>query len=194
MNNLKTEDLNSEQLAALMGAINEEYDSVAANFMRLVLCTGMRRGEIFKLQWRDVDFDRNLITLREPKGGRDQTIPLNQAARELAGRHPRTPAAFCLSRAGVVGSGPGRLKRIEAIGKLAGLAPGLPAPARPPALLRLHAGLIRPGGPIRHPKLLTHKSAAMTQRYAHLRDDTLRRASDLAGDLIGQARDPGVAP
>ncbi len=36
-------------------------------------------------------------------------------------------------------------------------------------------------------KLLTHKSAAMTQRYAHLRDDTLRRASDLAGDLIGQA-------
>ena len=36
-------------------------------------------------------------------------------------------------------------------------------------------------------KLLTHKSAAMTQRYAHLRDDALRRASDLAGDLIGQA-------
>jgi hypothetical protein len=36
-------------------------------------------------------------------------------------------------------------------------------------------------------KLLTHKTGAMTQRYAHLRDDTLRRASDLAGDLIGQA-------
>ena len=36
-------------------------------------------------------------------------------------------------------------------------------------------------------KLLTHKSPAMTQRYAHLRDEALRRASDLAGDLIGQA-------
>jgi hypothetical protein len=24
----------------------------------------------------------------------------------------------------------------------------------------------------------------MTQRYAHLRDETLRKASDLAGDLI----------
>ena len=34
---------------------------------------------------------------------------------------------------------------------------------------------------------MTHKSAAMTMRYAHLRDETLRRASDLAGDLIGQA-------
>ena len=36
-------------------------------------------------------------------------------------------------------------------------------------------------------KLLTHKSPQMTQRYAHLRDETLRRASDLAGDLINQA-------
>jgi integrase len=45
-------------------------------------------------------------------------------------------------------------------------------------------------------KLLTHKSAAMTQRYAHLRDETLRRAADLAGDLISQAmngKQPQVA-
>jgi integrase len=42
-------------------------------------------------------------------------------------------------------------------------------------------------------KLLTHKSASMTMRYAHLRDDALRRASDLAGDLIGQAMN-GSAP
>jgi integrase len=33
-------------------------------------------------------------------------------------------------------------------------------------------------------KLLTHKSPQMTQRYAHLRDETLRKAADLAGDLI----------
>jgi integrase len=36
-------------------------------------------------------------------------------------------------------------------------------------------------------KLLTHKSPLMTQRYAHLRDEALRKASDLAGDIIGQA-------
>jgi integrase len=35
-------------------------------------------------------------------------------------------------------------------------------------------------------KLLTHKSPQMTQRYAHLRDEALRRASDLAGELLGQ--------
>ena len=40
-------------------------------------------------------------------------------------------------------------------------------------------------------KLLTHKSPMMTQRYAHLRDETLKRASDLAGDLINQAATAG---
>lgn len=36
-------------------------------------------------------------------------------------------------------------------------------------------------------KLLTHKSPVMTQRYAHLRDETLRKASNLAGVIISQA-------
>jgi integrase len=36
-------------------------------------------------------------------------------------------------------------------------------------------------------KLLTHKSPLMTQRYAHLRDETLRNASTLAGNIIEQA-------
>ena len=35
-------------------------------------------------------------------------------------------------------------------------------------------------------KLLTHKSTTMTQRYAHLRDEALQGAADLAGDLLGQ--------
>ena len=37
MNNLKTEDLTPEQLAALMEAINEDHDIQAANFMRMAL-------------------------------------------------------------------------------------------------------------------------------------------------------------
>ncbi len=37
-------------------------------------------------------------------------------------------------------------------------------------------------------KLLTHKSPAMTQRYAHLRDESLKSASDLAGDLMLNSR------
>ena len=36
-------------------------------------------------------------------------------------------------------------------------------------------------------KLLTHKSPVMTQRYAHLRDDVLKRASEVASNIIQYA-------
>lgn len=36
-------------------------------------------------------------------------------------------------------------------------------------------------------KLLTHKSPQMTQRYAHLRDEALRKASGVADDIISEA-------
>jgi hypothetical protein len=36
-------------------------------------------------------------------------------------------------------------------------------------------------------RLLTHKSPQMTQRYAHLRDETLRKGADLAGMLVAEA-------
>ena len=35
-------------------------------------------------------------------------------------------------------------------------------------------------------RLLTHKSPAMTKRYAHLRDEALRSAAELAGNLMDQ--------
>jgi integrase len=33
-------------------------------------------------------------------------------------------------------------------------------------------------------RLLTHKDPRMTQRYAHLRDETLKKASNLAGEIV----------
>jgi integrase len=36
-------------------------------------------------------------------------------------------------------------------------------------------------------KLMTHKSPMMTQRYAHLRDEALKQASNLAGELVTAA-------
>lgn len=186
VNNLKTEDLSSEQLAALMEAINEEHDCQAANFLRMALCTGMRRGELFKLKWADLDFERGYITIRGPKGGKDQSIPLNPAAREVLESHPRDESPFVF---------PGREgrqrtrypKRIDAIREQA----SLPRDFRPLHGLRhVYASMLASSGQVdlyTLQKLLTHKSPAMTQRYAHLRDEALRRASNLAGDLLGKA-------
>jgi integrase len=187
VNNLKTEDLTPEQLVNLMEAIDQDHDIQAANLMRLALCTGMRRGELLKLKWDDIDFDRGFIHIRTPKGGKDQTIPLNQAARQALEGHPRgddTPFVF-------PGRGGKQRTGITAPVNRIKERAGLPKDFRPLHGLRhTYASMLASSGQVdlyTLQKLLTHKTGAMTQRYAHLRDDTLRRASDLAGGLIDQA-------
>jgi len=185
VNNKKMEDLSPEQLGALLEAIDQDRNIQAANFMKMALFTGMRRGELFRLQWQDVDFERGFIHIRSPKGGVDQKIPLNAAARELLTNHHRTDSPYVF---------PGRNgnqrvdinKQVTRIKKAAGLPKDFRALH---GLRHVYASMLASSGQVdlyTLQKLLTHKSAAMTQRYAHLRDEALRRAADLAGDLLGQ--------
>jgi integrase len=187
VDNQRTEDLPPEQLANLLIALNEDHDIIAANFMRMALVTGMRRGELFKLKWEHIDFDKGFIHIIGPKGGKDQTIPLNPAAREVLENHPKdNNTAFVFPGRG--GGQRVEIRRpIDRIRKRA----GLPKDFRPLHGLRhTFASMLASSGQVDLyvlQKLLTHKTPAMTQRYAHLRDDALRRASNLASDLIGSA-------
>src|SRR5690606_6494381 len=67
---------------------------------------------------------------------------------------------------------------------------GLPADFRPIHGLRhVYASMLASSGQVDMyvlQRLLTHKDPAMTQRYAHLRDDALKRASEVAGDIISK--------
>ena len=185
VNNKKTEDLTAEQLGTLLEAIDKDPNLQAANFMKMALFTGMRRGEIFRLQWQDLDFERGFIHLRTPKGGQDQKISLNQAARGLLEAHPRTGSPY-------VFPGRGGNQRTDINKQVIRIkaAAGLPKDFRALHGLRhVYASMLASSGQVdlyTLQKLLTHKSSAMTQRYAHLRDEALHRASDLAGDLLGQ--------
>jgi integrase len=196
VNNKKTEDLTGEQLRNLLKSIEQDSNVQAANFMKMALFTGMRRGELFKLQWRDVDFERGFIHIRDPKGGQDHKIPLNMAARALLLDHPRTDSPFVFPGRG----GRQRVDINKQVNRIKQQA-GLPHDFRALHGLRhVYASMLASSGQVdlyTLQKLLTHKSPAMTQRYAHLRDEALRRASDLAGDIIagianGGTREDGV--
>ena len=186
VNNIKTEDLTKKQLENLLKAIAEDTHEQAGKMMLTALYTGMRRGEMFKLKWEDIDFNRGFITIVDPKGGPNQKIPLNDAARSLFESINKTKSPY-------VFPGRGGIQRVDinkALNEIKAAA-GLPKDFRPLHGLRhLFATTLANSGKVDMytlQKLLTHKSPQMTQRYAHLRDEALKKASNLAGDLIEQA-------
>jgi integrase len=189
VNNNKTEDLNKEQLKNLLKAIDNSNDIQAANMLRLVLFTGMRRGEMFNLKWSDVDYEHRFIYLRDPKGVEDQKIPMNEAAKNVLENHPHGESEFVF----LMNSGDPfktdlrrRLNRIRD-------AAGIPKDFRALHGLRhVYASMIASSGQVDMytlQKLMTHKSPLMTQRYAHLRDETLKRGSNIAGAIIQESID-----
>ena len=189
VSNIVVEDLNEDQLKRLLAAIEADTNTDARGIMLLALFSGMRRGEIFKLKWSDVDFDRGFIRIVGPKGGQDQTIPLNAAARKVLEAHPRTSEHIFPGEDG------GRRVTIQKAMRRIREAAGLPASFRPLHGLRhAFASRLASSGQVDMytlQKLLTHKSPVMTQRYAHLRDEALRRASELAGSLVDEAVNAG---
>ena len=183
VNNQRTEDLTPEQLKKLLDAIEKDTNIQVANMMKLALFTGMRRGELFKLKWNDIDFDRGFIRIRDPKGGQDALIPMNDTAHKLLKSHPRLNSDYVFPGK----NGNQRTNVRHSVNKIKKEA-DLPDDFRPLHGLRhVYASMLASSGKVDMytlQKLLTHKSPLMTQRYAHLRDETLKNASNLAGDII----------
>lgn len=183
VDNEKTEDLTQEQLTLLFKILEEEPDQVVADVMRFALVTGMRRGEITGLQWPDVSFERGSIFIRNPKGGKSQSIPMNEAAREILARQIKKGFfIFCNSKGQPLNYGIYRkLREIKKKAKL-------PADFRPLHGLRhVFASSLASSGQVDLyviQKLLTHKSPQMTRRYSHLRDEALKKGADVASELL----------
>ncbi len=151
---------------------------------RLLLFTGCRLREILHLRWTEIDFDRGLLLLPDSKTGRKPVV-LNAPALAILADVPRIRGCEFV----ILGDDP-KKPRADL--------------QKPWDLVRHHCGLdgvrlhdlrhthasIGAGAGLGLPiigKLLGHKHADTTARYAHLGDDPLRRASDRIGSEIAAA-------
>ena len=69
-----------EELPRLMQAINQEPDVYARAALWLYVLTGVRKSELLKARWDDVDWDRKELRLSDTKAGRVHYVPLSGPA------------------------------------------------------------------------------------------------------------------
>jgi integrase len=175
-------------MAAFLRVLDEEPDQNAAAFIRLALFTGMRKGALMALQWTDIDFERGFITLQgeHAKNKKTERIPLSGPARGVLESVERTGSLYVFP-----GRGGGKRADFKKIALRVRDKAGLPADFRPLHGLRhTFASWLASSGAVdlyTLQKLLTHGSAQMTQRYAHLADEALQRAAAVAGELFGDS-------
>lgn len=81
--------LNTAEIAELLQAVrSRSTDVLSVRLHTVPAYTGMRRGEVLRLRWTDVDFDEGFLTARSRKQSRQQRetarrIDLHPALREL---------------------------------------------------------------------------------------------------------------
>ena len=76
----RTRYLNSEEQPRLLLACEQSRQKMLLPFVKIALLTGLRLAELHGLEWRDLDYELRVLTVRDGKGGTSRVIPLNQEA------------------------------------------------------------------------------------------------------------------
>ena len=65
--------LDQDEIRRLLAAASDRFRPI----LTMALHTGMRRGEIMKLEWSEVDLRNRILRVRESKSGKQRTIPID---------------------------------------------------------------------------------------------------------------------
>jgi integrase len=172
--------LSPREFAAAVEAIDKAVADKAISLraaagLKLLMLTGARRSEIRAAQWSTVDWERRIIRLLDSKTNTPRTIHLNDSAIDVLRALPRDEifvvgggeaflnAAWSVVRARC-GLGDVRLHDLRHSFASLALASGVPL---------AHVG-----------RLLGHKRASTSERYAHLSSADIASASDTVGAAL----------
>jgi len=183
-NNKRIRYLEKEQIDTLLNNCSDLLESVVI----IALNTGMRKGEIFNLKWRDMNFNMNLIYLIETKNNERREIPMNTLVRNTlikVRKHPESPYVFTEKNGRKLAPGYFRKSFLTAL-KKSGIKD-----------FRFHdlrhtfaSHLVMSGIDLNTVReLMGHKSIEMTLRYSHLSPDHKRRAVEVLGQRMDSNMD-----
>lgn len=90
-----------DELVRIVGWLAQNKGQVYADVVRFAVATALRRGEIVRLQWADLDREKRLLLVRDRKDprqkqGNDQWIPLLNGAMEIVLAQPEGDLIFPL--------------------------------------------------------------------------------------------------
>ncbi|HWV42747.1 tyrosine-type recombinase/integrase [Pseudorhodoplanes sp.] len=181
--------LTPEETKRLIASINVDENRTAAQTIMLLLLTGARRNEVSHAKWEYVDWERRTLLVPVSKTGKPRAIALNGRAMALLRSIPRQGDNPYIFPSPVTGKP----------------SPSLHFPwtrIKQRAILddlRLHdlrhsfaSFLVNEGVSLYVVQgLLGHTQPRTTQRYAHLAQETLNQAAEVAATVIASSADPG---
>lgn len=180
VSNTRLRFLSQAESQALIQACNKRLRPIVIT----ALSTGMRRGEILSLTWKQVDLEHGFIFLERTKSGKRREIPISSVLKEtltVLPRDPEIPWVFYNLRTkkplqDVKGSFASALKAAEI------------------SDFHFHdlrhtfaSHLVMGGTPLATvSQLLGHSDISMTMRYAHLSPSHQAAAVESLGFLFGK--------
>ena len=159
-----------------------------AHLRPIIICaldTGMRRGELFKLKWADVDFDNKLITIRafNTKTMRQRQVGMTERlTHELAILYPQNPDPEALLFG--IGSTKGAWNKVRQQAGVMDLRFHDLRHTYATRLVSKHLPLSEVG------RVLGHTQPTTTYRYVNANVETARRAADALNELHGSPTQP----
>lgn len=187
-NNARERYLSTEEVTRFLKALDTLDNQVIASGLKFLLFTGLRKSEAFHLEWIAVNREGGTVHLTKTKSGKPRTVILNILARQIIDemwkiREEDHSYVFPGKVKGQPVANP--QKPFETACEIAGLEN-----FRIHDLRHSFASLAINSGATLYDvqKLLGHASSQMTQRYAHLADESVRRATEqVAAQISGAA-------
>lgn len=173
-NPARTNYLTKEQIQDVLTYISGRSQEMVA----FAIGTGMRQGEILRLDWRDIDLANNIIHIYVAKSGYQREVPIMPSLKALLLRMEPKPygKVFNIS-----------VKQITADFKQALKQAGITGICFHSCRHTFASHFMMSGGSITDlQRILGHSDLKLTQRYAHLSPTYLRKSIEVVNDLIPQ--------